>query len=470
MSRGNSALASWLSTGGGSGGGGVGTLTFISVTKAQLDALVGASGLVPGSFYKITNRGDQGILVQATSASTITQQGVRYMLCPATYEVTIDGSGNDWIGVWHITKSATVGQLAIWGGLVWRNTTGNIGTSDDVKTLDAADWTVITKASNPNSQYTALQFSVNYDYANDWIDAQWDDNGNIMGLAFPASDPSTNYCDLTDWNMMTMPGVTFAGNVCKGVFNNVTTTDILLNRMAASAISGNLVPSIELNSPTADIADNTCALIRLNSNKGQIAGNAAGNITGNSNNGNIENNTNASGITSNSNNGDISGNTNTAGILNNSNAGSISGNANNGDITGNSNLGDISSNSNGKDISHNSNGGHISGNTNPGFILRNSNAGAISNNLNSNFGHITLNSNNGAISGNVNDGIIFKNGNNGDITDNDPSISEISFNRNNGDIASNNSTGNVNITNNVNNGLITGTFSANVTDPTVNKT
>jgi hypothetical protein len=501
---------------GGSGGGGGTPLTFISVTKAQLDTRISGSTLVPGSFYKITDRGDQGILVQATSANTITNFGVRYMLVPSTYEAVVDGSGNDWIGVWSANKSAAAGQLAIWGGLVWTNTSGNIGTADDQATLSAADWTLITKAANPNVQYMPKQFSINYDYANDWIDRQWDEDGNVMGIAFlsaPLYGLPANPVDMGDWNIATN-GVWFYGNVCAGVFNNSIANSSFLknNTMPGYLIYANDTAAIFDNTTKGHIFNNTfnSGQIDTNSNNGDISGNQVLQIGSNSNNGPILSNvmlgfpinfnTNNGSITANqaggsidlnSNNGNIGGNTTTDAIRRNQNNGnitsnacvSVTGNRNDGNINSNTaSVGGINNNANTGDINSNDNEGNISNNLCVGEITGNSNGsgaftGGIENNnntgsilANDNGGTITGNSNSGSISINQNTGNIESNSNNGSIEDNTNTVVNITQNVNNGGITTNSaSIGTISITTNTNNGDISGAFAADVTDPVVDK-
>lgn len=101
---------------------------------------------------------------------------------------------------------------------------------------------------------------------------------------------------------------------------------------------------------------------------------------------------------------------------------------------------------------------HISDNHLPGGIFSNTNVGLIENNMNN--GHISFNSNIGGISFNKN---------NGEITGNSV-VGSIEGNVNNGPIISCDSgTDPCSIIGNTNNGNISGTFAADVTDPVVNK-
>ena len=133
----------------------------------------------------------------------------------------------------------------------------------------------------------------------------------------------------------------------------------------------------------------------------------------------------------------IHDNSNSGFIYNNSNNSTINNNSNNGDINGNSNSGTIVGNSNGGGILWNHNNSVINGNSNNGGIINNSNGGFIISNSNS--GSIFNNSNDGEISNNTSDG---------------GTTFTIQNNQNNGEIRYNNSTANISIEFNQNNGRI----------------
>lgn len=473
----------------GPAGGGI-----VSITYAALISAISSSSLIPGSIYDIT---DKRIQVTALTTEIISVSGTRQMAVPATYDV---GSffGHNWIGVWESSFTPSVGDLTIWGGKVWQNLTGSIGSVIDESDLDATNWVLI--ALGTATYYVDMEFSIIYDYVNDWVSNQKDNKGNEVGIKYDSGVP--NPCDITDWGVDTY---SIFNNKCPyGIFNN---------------------------SCSGDIYDNTCLSIKRNINNGAIFLNSnIGNISNNSNNGdiflntnigNIDSNTNNGSIFLNSNSGNIELNSNAANVENNSNTGNIDNNSNNGqviwnsnnghittnltsviDIIENSNNGNIESNDNSGNIERNSNGGIIRSNSNGGFISRNTNREEITSN--SNGGNISenscigivLNTNNGDISGNSNNGPISLNdiatdiefnGNNGNIFNNSSSVTAIRNNFNNGNISGNSNIGfitdnrnNDHIVNNsggtlysiflnTNNGLITGVHAADVTDARVDK-
>ena len=150
--------------------------TVIEATKAEVDALIADGGLTVGAMYKISDKGDNGMAFIAVSESKLSNEGVRFMLCPSTYAVTVDEYSNDWIGVWNATKTPTEGQLTIWNGFVWQ---AGETLSGDAPSENGSGWTVIPKSSYSNHEYTEMLFGVWYDFENDWICKQWDGNGNI---------------------------------------------------------------------------------------------------------------------------------------------------------------------------------------------------------------------------------------------------------------------------------------------------
>lgn len=443
-----------------SSSGGTATLQE-DILYAALVVKINAGTLTKGVLYKITDRGDRGIFLTAISTTQFAKDSTRLMLCPAFYGLGASG-GNNWIGVWNSTKSAVADDLTIWGGLVWKNLTGAIGTADSDILLDAVNWELIPKASYTNSEYVLMEFGVNYDVVNDWIERQWDGSGNIFGIDFYSETTNDqlgfNLCDVSDWNFANDgTGREFYNNRCTGIYNN--------SNDGSSISENNNYDGIYNNRNIGEIkVNNNMGVIRGNSNSGPISYNAnTGEIRSNSNNGSIKYNTNAGTI-----------NTNSAGAINGC------------DINGNTNGGYIDNNSNEGNIRYNSNGGYIGANSNGSHIEYNNNSANI--NDNSNTGTITLNSNTGNVYFNSNTGNITNNSNGHDIANNSSNVTNIQYNKNNSIISSNSNIGAIeynrntaeitfcdsgsnpcNISNNINNGAITGTFSANVTDPIVNK-
>lgn len=397
-------------------------------TYAQTAAKVASGSLVPGKTYKITDRGDRGIVVRAVSVSRLSFDGVRFMLCPATYATGADAHGNNWIGVWKSTKTATVNCLAIWNGKVWKNLTGAIGYPSG-ENLDSTNWQPVEKSSFANYEYVEMVFGCRYDFDNDWVFLQWDSQGNVFGNSrFDGEIPNIlNYCDISDWNYGTS-GCRFEFNRCAGFFNN-NGLNIVARNSVSTIICGNNSESIYGNS-CIEVSNNSCTLINGNSNAGRISENTCPRIKSNSNAGDIRNNANSGNIDFNSNNGSIE--YNQSGV---------------GEIVRNSNNGDISYNYSAVHISNNANAGSISYNTCTGYISLNTNGGEISNNISFSIGH---------------------NSNTMSIDHCEIAAGYILNNRNAGVIRVTAATSK-NVFNNFNNGDIQGTITTDITDARVDK-
>jgi hypothetical protein len=380
INSGDPSLDDLVNSGGGSSG-------LTSKTYAELVALIGSGGLTAGTTYKITDRGDLGLLFQAISTTQLNKDGIRLMLCPSYYGIG-SHDGNNWIGVWNNTKSVNVDDLTIYSGRVWKNLTGAIGSIISQTNLDATNWQVIEKTDFVNGEYTELQFGVRYDITNDWIERQWD-GSNVFGIDYETEQNFWGYgfnlCDICDWNFATS-GYPFSNNIGMGVWNNSNVGGIFDN----AALQG----------------------IHGNYNNGNINGNfVGGELSYNGNNGKIEFNRVGYNLQMNTNGNDISKNTVEYYIANNSNSGKISFNVCETIQSNSSSVIGIYNNIVPRSIEGNSNTGNIYFNTCSG-IIGNSNAGEIYQNKNN--GQVTTcsgtcniynNINNGDISGNYSDDV-----------------------------------------------------------------
>lgn len=485
-----------------SGGGGS---AYAEVTYAEAEALIAGSTLVPGTLYKIKDRGDRGIFLKALSANQFSETGIRIMLVPKTYQTAIV-DGNTWLGIWQPSLTPSIGDLVIWGAHVWENVSGNVGANANEVTLDA-EWLLVDKEAYSNDEYIEMIFNVSYDFSNDWISKQWDGKGNKVGVPFEYTsnfnDYGYNFCDITDWNYATS-GVPFVDNEAVVIFNNIIEESFAGNKSYGYEISGNtaramynnicvggiianvvdgriydnIVYSFEENVIGGSMIDNftgntigqntVTGSISFNTTMSSITYNTCNNVIYNTCIGRIESNIVSGNISYNSNSGAIYSNINSTVISYNSNAGDITENTGTGNISYNSNAGHISSNDC-EEIYYNSNSGSIASNSNTGAITYNSNNGPV--NINSNQGDIYLNSNNGSVADNSNSGDILNNSNNGNIETNSHN-GNIIYNSNNGYIANCVGAGGFGVFNNINNGNINnpaGLAAADITDVIVNK-
>jgi hypothetical protein len=242
----------------------------VSKTYVEMEALIAAAELNPFLWYKISDRGDNGLVFRAAAPNRLENEGIRYMLCPATYATVVDDYDNDWIGVWNSTKqaSATEGQLTIWNGLVW--IAGAVLSGDSPDT-EASGWTVIPKASFTNHEYIEMIFGVTYDFENDWINKQWDGNQNKIGFSKNLNDRNYNFnynpVDVFDWNFISFPDALFFNNqmqYCKNVlveggifYNNICESmeNVIVNRLQDNTCAIYNVSKIQ------EVSGNTCLVI-----------------------------------------------------------------------------------------------------------------------------------------------------------------------------------------------------------------
>ena len=77
-------------------------------------------------------------------------------------------------------KTYAIGDKAIWGGKVWTNTTGNVGSSTDVMNLDGTNWTVVAYNT---TDYNVVWDDIQYDYSNDLIVYRKDKANNVVSTS-----------------------------------------------------------------------------------------------------------------------------------------------------------------------------------------------------------------------------------------------------------------------------------------------
>ena len=372
-------------------GGGTTGESYIAVTKTQLDTYITNSTLKPGVLYGITEAerwmllGDSTdtLYLRAISTNQLETKGTGKFFVPK-YDQTLQGYGI-WQGEVYAAFPTTVTEpvyavddTVIWGGKLWKNLTGLLGSKIDIYTL-SEDWEVIPfDEVNYNVRFDKIE----YDYQNDMIIYRKDNNGNEI---------STSY---QDW---TIKEYNFGSNLL-----NYSLWNSLKIYQWGNEFDSNLNKGCGLNIVTNSILEclNTCGNIHSNVlNNGNIHSNVL-------NNGNIHSNVLEWGyITYNTleNGGYIDSNTLNIGQMssNTLNSGQMSSNTlNNGIISSNTlNGGLISSNTlDGGNINSNTlDGGQMSYNT--------LNSGYITNNTLENSGNISYNTlDGGLISSNTLDG------------------------------------------------------------------
>lgn len=121
----------------------IGTSSFSSLTTLANDAT-----------YKITNAdidlyGGTEIYLTTNAEGQLGEYGVGKFYNPK-YNQAIDG-----YGIWDPSETYAIGTTVIWGGRVWTNVNGNVGTSIDHLELDS-EWSIVN--------FNTTNYNVVYDY------------------------------------------------------------------------------------------------------------------------------------------------------------------------------------------------------------------------------------------------------------------------------------------------------------------
>ena len=435
----------------------------ISDTYTNILNLKNASNLTPGSIYFLTDRNIWVVALTTNSFALDAQRSFRIIkdsfYTPAT---SIIPGVDNYIGIYGQTfargsypnSAAGTYYYAIWGGRMWRRSSGGSDVTGSANDVIAGGWTMVN--TTDIYVYESKIFDIKYNFDDDIIWEQSDDRGNKIKRI----NNTTSYIDITDWG-----NTNIYNNENFGIFNNLknstTRASVYRNSNSGYIFNNSNDGEISHNSNYGFISNNKNKDISNNSNYGNISYNVNnGYISNNTNYGFIDHNSNNISIFNNSNNGFIYNNSNIGEISYNSNIGPIYDNTNNNIISYNSNIGRIYNNSNSGTIYNNSNTDGIANNSNSGSISANSNSGNIESNSNYNVGIISHNSNNGNISNNTNQDEIWYNSNNGNIFNNSNGAS-IESNSNDAGIESNSNSGRIlrnsnrgRIENNINNGPI----------------
>ena len=160
-------------------GGGSGSATIVTKTKAEIDTLMSGNDLVPLTVYEITGvdtalYGGSTIYLQAITNNTLAVDGVGKFYNPK-YNQAVSG-----FDVWTSSGTYAIGDKVHWGGKTWTNVNGNVGASTNIFTLNA-EWSVIAFNS---TDYNVVYDSIKYDYDNDVIIYRNEQNSNIVSASF----------------------------------------------------------------------------------------------------------------------------------------------------------------------------------------------------------------------------------------------------------------------------------------------
>lgn len=159
---------------------------FISVTWAQLNALITANTLIPNANYNVTDAEfgstpiiPTSIYIQALTTNTVSLSGQGYFF-NADYQAVGDYSGvvgfTSQLGVWTLALVTPIGSVVIWNNFQYVNTTGVNGVVNPQ--TDIANWTVLPRVVT-NGYILEISF-ISYNPTNNRILSRRDRFNNFV--------------------------------------------------------------------------------------------------------------------------------------------------------------------------------------------------------------------------------------------------------------------------------------------------
>lgn len=167
--------------------------SFKDITYTEALSLASTSALKPGTLYRISGVHKNRMLTVGTLYDDGTNSGTTiYLTALTTSEFstegwgefynprydqtnygTADGTGVYLYNIWDgnnpdvgLAPTYDIGRKVIWGGYVWENVTGAVGSANSVVDLDTDNWTKVTYNT---TDYAFVIDYIEYDWANDWI-------------------------------------------------------------------------------------------------------------------------------------------------------------------------------------------------------------------------------------------------------------------------------------------------------------
>lgn len=159
---------------------------FISVTWAQLTALITANTLIPSANYNVTDAEfgstpiiPTNIYIQALTTNTVSLSGQGYFL-NADYQAVGNYSGvpsfTAQLGVWTSALVTPIGSVVIWNNFQYVNTTGVNGAVNPQ--TDVANWAVLPRVVT-NGYVVEISF-ISYNPKNNRIVSRRDQFNNFV--------------------------------------------------------------------------------------------------------------------------------------------------------------------------------------------------------------------------------------------------------------------------------------------------
>ena len=146
-------------------GGGV-----ITLSLADAITLIDNEGVIQGATYLIQGvdsnlYGGTDILVTGLSPIQFSQFGYGKFYNPKYLSFP----------VWDNSASYNINDTVIYGGVIWINQTGNLGSNDNYFNLDAEDWTVHYPIGDDiATYYNTVWDEISYDIVDDYIQSRYE--------------------------------------------------------------------------------------------------------------------------------------------------------------------------------------------------------------------------------------------------------------------------------------------------------
>lgn len=178
---------------------------YYEVTRTELEDLVNDEQLIKGATYKITDRGDGGIFLDAVSESKLNPEGTRLQLIP---NPAIFTASNVWNPANYFIY--TEGVCVTYYSTIYQCSVETISNPFIDPSSNTDEWTLIPKTFPiptitipelfTGEAYILHSFGIIYDYHNDWISKQWDEFNNVLGYSYNNHNIlSYNPVDVSDW-------------------------------------------------------------------------------------------------------------------------------------------------------------------------------------------------------------------------------------------------------------------------------
>lgn len=166
-----------LSSGGGSG--------VYEVTVAELQTAIENEALVAGALYMVTDAdvnlyGGTTIYLKANSTTELDTENAAAKLYVPKYES---------VPIWSATGIHALNDVVAWGGMLWTNKTGSVGSSTDIFTLDSTNWEVIAYNTD---DYRIISVAIKYDLLHDKILYMCEKNTIEVSMTMETLEWATN--------------------------------------------------------------------------------------------------------------------------------------------------------------------------------------------------------------------------------------------------------------------------------------